>query len=537
MEAALPLEATEYDPSVEETGDVSEMTAEQYLSWVRHQASQIPDIRRAEIDPSLKNINRQSKYMPQLENILSCPEAYLPSEEWQHQMLYSFSELRTNLYRMSLDDSSKERKVEVPTMKDISGWHRFCLADEIDGETGEDSSSWEGTVGQQAEISSRNTDIPTGRESRATHRASLSVVQDNGTIEEDAMETCIQNSSVETHSERNSVQPQAQPSAQHGGAATTGGMAAVSKRKRDLAYQLGVSLTREPANSGEEGSNVAAGMSSERGDAQEEQEEEEDENAAGMEEAIKEVWSNAAKSLQWTGAINVDPSNTMLLQFDQVLTQRVLIMHIDWLEVRMLTPKRARWIYGLLARVEKPLHREVISSIRQLYRRCCFLRHHLKNPSGDSTGTHQENLPVTVDSGGGGEPTGTGSTCSKETFEADLAALNLVIAICGSYFGQGEEYDGTQLNKLAEMEQEEEEEEEEEEEKENWEEEMEYMDDDQEEVEAEDKGDQSAWTMRTSIMVNPQLPVEPPALEDGEEPESSASAIPSNPLTKKPRSS
>ena len=34
-------------------------------------------------------------------------------------------------------------------------------------------------------------------------------------------------------------------------------------------------------------------------------------------------------------------------------------------------------MYGLLARLEKPLYRETVASIRQLYRRCCYLRYHL----------------------------------------------------------------------------------------------------------------------------------------------------------------
>lgn len=36
MEQALPLDDVLFDPSVEETGDISNMTAEEYLSWVRY---------------------------------------------------------------------------------------------------------------------------------------------------------------------------------------------------------------------------------------------------------------------------------------------------------------------------------------------------------------------------------------------------------------------------------------------------------------------------------------------------------------------
>jgi hypothetical protein len=42
MEPALPLDYVEFDPHVEHTGDISDMSAEQYLSWVRSQASNLP---------------------------------------------------------------------------------------------------------------------------------------------------------------------------------------------------------------------------------------------------------------------------------------------------------------------------------------------------------------------------------------------------------------------------------------------------------------------------------------------------------------
>ena len=42
MEAAIPVEFAEYDPTVEETGDISLMSADQYLSWVRKQAETLP---------------------------------------------------------------------------------------------------------------------------------------------------------------------------------------------------------------------------------------------------------------------------------------------------------------------------------------------------------------------------------------------------------------------------------------------------------------------------------------------------------------
>ena len=112
--------------------------------------------------------------------------------------------------------------------------------------------------------------------------------------------------------------------------------------------------------------------------------------------------------IQWTGSVRVPPTTSLMLQFDQVLTARVLTYHVDWLEECHLTKARSKWIYSILARIEKPLHQDSSAMIRQLYRRCSFLR----------------------------------STLSiiSEFFDQELACLNVLITISGSYFGQGEDY-------------------------------------------------------------------------------------------------
>jgi len=62
----------------------------------------------------------------------------------------------------------------------------------------------------------------------------------------------------------------------------------------------------------------------------------------------------------------------------------------------------------LLARLEKPLDRNVSSVVRQLYRRCCSLRAELSSTS--------------------------------PSFDVELATLNVLVGLSGAYFGQGEEY-------------------------------------------------------------------------------------------------
>ena len=76
-------------------------------------------------------------------------------------------------------------------------------------------------------------------------------------------------------------------------------------------------------------------------------------------------------------------------------------------------------IYSLLSRLEKPIHGITSAAIRQLYRRCCVLR---------------SELPIDL------ENSGTGLDFSG-AMETELARLNVLISISGSYFGQGEEYD------------------------------------------------------------------------------------------------
>jgi len=97
---------------------------------------------------------------------------------------------------------------------------------------------------------------------------------------------------------------------------------------------------------------------------------------------------------------------------------------------RSLTPARGRWLYALLARTEKPLHRDTASSIRQLYRRCCALRYQLSLTSGA--------VPL-ASTASANSAEDDANTAVK--FQNELASLNVLISICGSYFGQGEEYD------------------------------------------------------------------------------------------------
>ncbi len=94
METALPVENVPYDHSVEETGDVSEMTAEEYLSWVRDQSARMPAFFRMVTEPSSSSSSQQTQYMPHVPDIPTCPVELLPAVEWERNMIHDFSQLR-----------------------------------------------------------------------------------------------------------------------------------------------------------------------------------------------------------------------------------------------------------------------------------------------------------------------------------------------------------------------------------------------------------------------------------------------------------
>jgi survival of motor neuron protein-interacting protein 1 len=167
----------------------------------------------------------------------------------------------------------------------------------------------------------------------------------------------------------------------------------IRKRKRELAVDCGIELDEVP-----EADEQIAEWGSQDGDIGEEEAEE------------------AESSYPiWEGAIGAHPTLKLLLQFDQVLTQKVLMYLVEWLDDNGiddagLTQKIGQWIYSLLTRVEKPLHRDTVALIRQLYRCCCVMRNKLHG------------------------------NISNDILEQRLATLNTLISISGYYFGQGEYY-------------------------------------------------------------------------------------------------
>ena len=235
MERALPvMDYVAFDSSVEDTGDISNMTAEQYLSWVRRQACELPDVFIAKVDSSLY-AGRQTKYMPDIEEVVACPERFLPSAEWERDVISAFSDLRALLARLSLSNASRERKLVVPQLKDEMAWRRFCLGSEY-------SVDEVGSSGSSVRLEQRKLDL-----SRSLGIAD----EDNGDMIISTVDCC------ETF-----------------------------------------------------------------------------QNDSDDESELPECSSQSCSYAAWSGAEDSLPTTSLLLQFDQVMAQRLLSYQVSWLEGR-----------------------------------------------------------------------------------------------------------------------------------------------------------------------------------------------------------
>lgn len=144
------------------------------------------------------------------------------------------------------------------------------------------------------------------------------------------------------------------------------------------------------------------------------------------------------------GRAATPPHLRLLLQFDQVLTRRLLAYHAEWLEdTPALSRARAVWIYALLARLDKPVHAVVAATIRQLLRRCWHLRGALRLEGGEHVEGRREEEEGEGEGGAGGGAAVLAEEETKAT-RGQLQALNVLVCITGSYFGQLDEQEQEQ---------------------------------------------------------------------------------------------
>lgn len=76
-----------------------------------------------------------------------------------------------------------------------------------------------------------------------------------------------------------------------------------------------------------------------------------------------------------------EPDTKLMSQLDDIIIRRVLSHHVYYIKEGFeISYNRGRWIYALLARLQKPLHRDEASLLMQLLRELCIIR---KNASGN----------------------------------------------------------------------------------------------------------------------------------------------------------
>lgn len=210
--------------------------------------------------------------------------------------LFLYGAWMQTLDRLGMDESSKDRKVAVPAMKDTEAWHRFCFATELGVAI--------------TEPSNNPADNPAVTETETPNPA-----ESSSPLASNVSETTA---GVGGFSKRKS-------------AINSEAARAMVKRKRDLAHQLGISLVKR---TDETDTVCVAEPTVTQGCEDSDSSGEGDDNSLAENEAVAEAWAAANKAMQWSGAVDVEPTTSILLQFDQVLTQRLLALQIEWLEER-----------------------------------------------------------------------------------------------------------------------------------------------------------------------------------------------------------
>eukprot|EP00603_Paraphysomonas_imperforata_P010621 CAMPEP_0114451594 /NCGR_PEP_ID=MMETSP0104-20121206/1066_1 /TAXON_ID=37642 ORGANISM="Paraphysomonas imperforata, Strain PA2" /NCGR_SAMPLE_ID=MMETSP0104 /ASSEMBLY_ACC=CAM_ASM_000202 /LENGTH=483 /DNA_ID=CAMNT_0001623791 /DNA_START=1 /DNA_END=1452 /DNA_ORIENTATION=+ len=371
METVLAVSDIDFDPAL--VTDVSQLSAEEFLLYVRYEAEQCPDVVRAPVDSTLFE-GCQTEYMPKVKDIPTCHEMFLPSMEWENEVVETFSRFRQYLDKMSKDLSTRERKYVVPSMKDEASWFGFCLG------------------GSLAEADG-------SAEMEAANRAKIADTI-NGDVD--------------------------------------------LRKNMLLASLVEVEVETEPPTS--------TAMELNENEEDGELKEETDKKEGEKEPAVVEYLSR------------VPPSNQLLLQFDQVLTQRLLGFFASWIQLPALKIWNIcdnsgedeegevinqyggefaySWIFSLLSRLEKPLYMDASATVRDLYRHLCIQRVELADRALAVAG-----IAASQGSGclGPSKRTRESSTCTvsdiaelPESTQKSLAVLNTVIVICGKYFGQQE---------------------------------------------------------------------------------------------------
>jgi survival of motor neuron protein-interacting protein 1 len=174
---------------------------------------------------------------------------------------------------------------------------------------------------------------------------------------------------------------------------------------------------------GNVGSYYDEGEQDDEDGGEEENDDEEDGEDDGNKELVhdKNVTTTTQSCRSELPPTGYEPSVQLVLQMDQVLVRRVL-SHLTFYVEEGWSPcstQRAAWLYALLARLERPIHRDDAAMLYNLLKILTQVRSKLEFEKTD----HQK-----CDS------SKTSNTCNRD----DLARLNLLIIIIGIYLEQGD---------------------------------------------------------------------------------------------------
>ncbi len=398
----LPLTHTDYDLGKAQRGEFSELSAEQYLSYVRDQAGRLPVIIKADNVDVSQYTGKQTKYMPDISSIQTCADEHLPSKYWEQSVLENFKNLRQTVQSIKSSTEVIPRNVVVPAMKDERSW--FTICSNRDEEFIDDPvSNFSGDVDDSDDEEDDDNDDDSDDVEAYFDRKICSLNEQNHEQIHDG--------------EEKSTKPIDQ------GEFLKEDTTRLLLEQRRIELEEAERLKEETVQMHKDVNDEKARLLSESKSIEE------------IHVILKEKFGEAAiaaffatnesnailaseffqsPTVRWTEPMK--PSLPLTLQFDQVLVQKLLYYNITWIESQaIISESRSQWIYALLVMLEQPVYQDTVALLRQLYRKCCNMRSMLHNKK-DINGSADEDI------------------------EKQLASMNLLIVLTGVYFGQGEEY-------------------------------------------------------------------------------------------------
>jgi len=341
-------------------------TAEEYMLRVRLEAERMPVVLRADIpEPESKPEESFDQTLNHVA-LAECPADYLPTTQWSSSVLKDFVDLRQYMdfwaaHGVGSKDSG--RRMPVPAMKDFMGWVIFFFgADGIsiveslfNGD--EDNEEKEHQVAQPDKQTGKKRQ---NRKKRAAKKQPVKQEINDGTkVEANFMRMGHRPGKiVKTHSD---------------------GL-------YDILYDHGAKEVHVPASQvsafSEQLCKESKGVKSADPVHQDESiASPEETEAASLDQQDyldkpRESIVENRRDKQWAEVHpeGVAPSLSLILQFDQVLTQKLLGYWVDLLEVLPMNRQASGWIYALLSKIQWPLHRDTAAMLRAILRLCCKQR-------------------------------------------------------------------------------------------------------------------------------------------------------------------